>query len=225
VDATRAFEDMHHSQDARKLLATLYGRRTLRCLLDVYLGTLARLSLRPLRSLWRSSSSRPRATVSSTARIPLRTPRAASTLPALAGLCQSRPVWRFSSLSARPKPAEADDWMKSLTETVARTADTCVFCPARIFEKVPRFAAPIVSEQDGRFAEGEALVFPNLNPFGEGHAVAVVSKAHFLSMQQYTPELLKNSFLACLRCFAATHRAHPALVHPTLGVLAFAAAC
>ncbi len=42
---------------------------------------------------------------------------------------------------------------------------------------------------------GETILFPNLNPFGENHGVAVISAAHFVDIDQYTHQQLKVEYL------------------------------
>ncbi|MBW2076462.1 MAG: hypothetical protein JRI71_02750 [Deltaproteobacteria bacterium] len=43
---------------------------------------------------------------------------------------------------------------------------------------------------------GETVVFPNLNPFGENHAVATLSEAHFLDVDEFRVDLLRDNLLA-----------------------------
>jgi galactose-1-phosphate uridylyltransferase len=100
-------------------------------------------------------------------------------------------------------------------EIVTKSKETCVFCPERIQEKVPRFDAALKLD-GGRVHVNETLLFPNLNPFGEGHAVAVFSHAHFLTPAQFTAPMLCDAFKASRTYFAAAHSASPASVYPTL---------
>jgi len=48
----------------------------------------------------------------------------------------------------------------------------CPFCPERIFSVTPSFP-------DGkRIIHNESVTFPNMFPFGQGHVVSVITKAH-----------------------------------------------
>lgn len=113
----------------------------------------------------------------------------------------------------RPKQGEGSD--SGLDDLIKRSAEGCVFCPERIAEKVPRFGSEL-GEEDGRLKRGETLLFPNLNPFGENHAVAVISRAHFLPTDGFSAALLEPALEVCLEFFARMHKVHPEARWPTL---------
>jgi galactose-1-phosphate uridylyltransferase len=93
----------------------------------------------------------------------------------------------------RPKQAEGDvEWK----EIIERSRRNCVFCPEQIGQKTPTFAEGICRE--GRLRRGETVVFPNLNPFGEHHAVATLSEAHYLALDEFGADLLTDNLLASM---------------------------
>ena len=73
-----------------------------------------------------------------------------------------------------------------LLEIVERTRKSCFFCPENLEKKTPRFPSDLVSE--GRLKVGSACLFPNLYPFGEYHAVGIFSGAHYLKLNQFSPD-------------------------------------
>lgn len=81
-----------------------------------------------------------------------------------------------------------------LSEIIARTRKTCPFCPERVEEKTPKFPREICPR--GRIKLRETLIFPNLNPFGENHAIGIISQAHFLDLDEFTPGMLKDNLIA-----------------------------
>jgi len=81
-----------------------------------------------------------------------------------------------------------------LSEIVARTRETCPFCPERIEEKTPKF--PREKWKEERIKLGETTIFPNLNPFGENHAVGIMSQAHFLDLDEFTSMMLADNLVA-----------------------------
>ncbi len=81
-----------------------------------------------------------------------------------------------------------------LGQIIAKTRETCPFCPKRVGEKTPRFPREICHE--GRIKLGETLIFPNLNPIGENHAVGIVSQAHFLALGEFTVQMLQDNLVA-----------------------------
>jgi len=91
-----------------------------------------------------------------------------------------------------------------LVERLAAESEMhCFFCPSKI-GKVARFPAELVPK--GTISVGETVLFPNLFALGKYHAVAVVSKSHFLELNAFTPELISNAFLAMRELVTAVYR-------------------
>ena len=78
---------------------------------------------------------------------------------------------------------------------IEETRKGCFFCPEQIEKKTPRFAESI--SREGKVKRGESVVFPNLFPFAEYHAVATLTSKHFLDLDQFDPEMLTDNILAC----------------------------
>jgi galactose-1-phosphate uridylyltransferase len=91
----------------------------------------------------------------------------------------------------RPKQAGG---RLELSEIISRTRETCPFCPERVEERTPEFPQEMC--QGGRIKLGESIIFPNLNPFGENHAIGVMSRAHFLDLDEFSTEILRDNLLA-----------------------------
>lgn len=91
----------------------------------------------------------------------------------------------------RLKQAESDIRLK---EIIRESRATCVFCPEQIEEKTPPFPEAIC--KGGRIKIGETVIFPNLNPFGENHAVGTLSKGHYLDLDEFSVDLLRDNLLA-----------------------------
>jgi galactose-1-phosphate uridylyltransferase len=119
--------------------------------------------------------------------------------------------YRFDPLTGdqcRINPARAKRVRQSgseidLSEIIARSRETCPFCPERVEEKTPEFPGEICPE--GRLRVGETLVFPNLNPFGENAAVAVMSRAHFLALDEFNVEMLRDNLVASNSYILSVH--------------------
>jgi len=95
--------------------------------------------------------------------------------------------------------ASADE----LARLVKASRQTCPFCPERVEKDTPRFPQNIAEE--GRIRVGESLIFPNRHPFGEGHAVGIISNEHFLNLDQFRPEMIENSLLAAGQYILSAH--------------------
>ncbi len=98
---------------------------------------------------------------------------------------------------------------EDLAALARRTRPGCPFCADRIEQATPRFPPEVVAE--GRIRVGEAVLFPNLLPYGRFASVSVYSpRLHHLEPAGITPPLLRDN-LAAQRAFAiATRRAEPA---------------
>jgi UDPglucose--hexose-1-phosphate uridylyltransferase len=79
---------------------------------------------------------------------------------------------------------------------VETSRPTCPFCPERIFTVTPKFPAEIVPA--GRIQIGETVLVPNLVPYDEHSAVAVMSQEHYVPLGRFTHALLFDGFSACL---------------------------
>ncbi|MDY6910533.1 MAG: hypothetical protein SWC40_11460 [Thermodesulfobacteriota bacterium] len=91
------------------------------------------------------------------------------------------------------------------TRQIEESRPNCPFCPERVLDHTPKFPTDLVP--GGRVERGEAVVFPNLSPYGEHSAVAVMCREHFIAPSGFTPSMLSDAFLACIDYFDhITHR-------------------
>lgn len=80
-----------------------------------------------------------------------------------------------------------------IARLATESAKSCVFCPQRI-SGVARFPEDMIP--GGRVAIGEALAFPNLFALGGYHSVAIVARAHFLELDQFSADLIGDALTA-----------------------------
>lgn len=99
-----------------------------------------------------------------------------------------------------------------LAGMVAKTRETCPFCPEHVEEKTPRF--PREKWREERIKLRETLIFPNLNPFGENHAVAIISQAHFLDLDEFSPKMLRDNLLASKNYILSVYQSNKEAVWP-----------
>jgi galactose-1-phosphate uridylyltransferase len=104
----------------------------------------------------------------------------------------------------RPKSSGGDS---SIPQLVESTAKNCPFCPDRIQTSTPKFPSDILP--DGRLRVGEAVVVPNLFAFAQHHAVVVLTKKHFLPLDEFHPELILNGLKASLKYLEAVRASNP----------------
>lgn len=91
----------------------------------------------------------------------------------------------------RVKQAEID---VEFSDIIHRSRENCPFCPENIYEKTPQFPRELCEE--GRIRVGESVIFPNLNPFGENHAVGIITHAHFLDLDEFETRMIRDNLTA-----------------------------
>ncbi|MEE8167789.1 MAG: hypothetical protein V3T58_02810 [Candidatus Hydrothermarchaeales archaeon] len=96
--------------------------------------------------------------------------------------------------------SDADFW-----ELVYKSRKGCFFCPDNIEKATPKFLPEIVPE--GRLKLGETLLFPNLFPFAQHHAVATITEEHFADLNEFTSKQIENTLLASIDYFKRVHKA------------------
>jgi len=116
----------------------------------------------------------------------------------------------------RTKTLETSRADPELLSRVEESRDACYFCPDNLENSTPRFPPDLVEK--GRIRVGEAVVFPNLFPFGENHAICVLSSEHSLNPADITAQMWSDAVSACIRFFEAVHRRDPDQRYPTINL-------
>jgi galactose-1-phosphate uridylyltransferase len=97
----------------------------------------------------------------------------------------------------------ADSRGGDLEQLIETSRQKCPFCPGRVEVETPLFPEDIC--ETGRIQTGESLLFPNLNPFGEQHAVGTICRNHFLKLSEFTPDMIRDNLLATKRYIASVY--------------------
>ncbi|HAM53241.1 MAG TPA: hypothetical protein DCP92_22030 [Nitrospiraceae bacterium] len=87
---------------------------------------------------------------------------------------------------------------------VEESARNCIFCGDTIERSTPRYPQRLVPE--GRIKIGEAILFPNLFPVGKYHSVIRLSKAHFLNLTEFSPQIIGDGLRAAQQFVNAVYR-------------------
>lgn len=85
------------------------------------------------------------------------------------------------------------DWTPFVEESRKRF---CPFCPGVIEKAAPRFTEEFIPE--GRLSVGDAVLLPNLNPYETHSAVVVMTPEHYLSMQDISTAVIRDSLAVSL---------------------------
>ncbi len=82
---------------------------------------------------------------------------------------------------------------KALKEFAEKTKESCFFCPEKLETSAARFL------EFENLKKGEAVLFPNLYAAFHDSAVIVLTKKHFLDLNEFTPEIFENGISLGLR--------------------------
>ncbi|MBS4203338.1 hypothetical protein [Lederbergia citrea] len=81
------------------------------------------------------------------------------------------------------------------TEAAEQTGGAkCPFCPENILDMTPIFPKEIAKE--GRIMQGDAILFPNLFPYSKHNGVVVFSGQHYVRLEDFTIQMIKDAYLA-----------------------------
>ena len=120
--------------------------------------------------------------------------------------------YRFDPLTGcqtRINPARARRLIQSVAAGsdsrawIDSTRDTCPFCREALLKATPCFPEDFCKE--GRIRSGEGFIFPNLNPFSQHHAVATLSRQHFLDLDQFDGGMIAGSLRGGRDYFRSVH--------------------
>jgi galactose-1-phosphate uridylyltransferase len=85
---------------------------------------------------------------------------------------------------------------------MAAESKGCFFCPENVFSKTPQFQKEMIPE--GRILVGKAVGFPNLSPVGTYGSVVVLCPEHFLTLNQFTPQIYEEGLSAAIEIIRRT---------------------
>jgi UDPglucose--hexose-1-phosphate uridylyltransferase len=83
----------------------------------------------------------------------------------------------------------------------------CPFCPDRISQVTPQVLQPI--HPGGRLKRGESVLFPNLVPYSQYAAVAVLSHQHWLALKEFTSQRLSDNLTVAVEYVRKVHTFDP----------------
>jgi len=82
---------------------------------------------------------------------------------------------------------------------------SCPFCAERIDQVTPRIDPKASNEP--RIRAGETVLFPNLVPYSQHAAVAVFTLRHWLSVNEFSAQLIADNLSACIGYIRAVYAA------------------
>lgn len=91
-------------------------------------------------------------------------------------------------------------------EALAReTREGCFFCPEKVFDVTPKLLPEI--HPDGRIRRGEALLFPNIQPYAKHSSVAIYGpELHYLPLERMDARVVGDNLAAQVEFVQAVQR-------------------
>lgn len=87
----------------------------------------------------------------------------------------------------------------------------CPFCSHQIPSSTPKFIPEIDSE--GRIWRGRAVLFPNPFPYARYNWVAVLSEEHFLPIDNFSIEVLRDGFIVAQEGIDRVRKKEPEMIY------------
>jgi len=122
--------------------------------------------------------------------------------PLLGSWCRINPE-RAKRVKHTGTAANGDD-LHRLIET---SRPACPFCPENREKETPTFDPGLV--RHGRLVKNECVLFPNKSPYGENHAVGILSDAHYIPLEAYSEKTLADCLDLSQEYFAMLHARDP----------------
>ncbi len=105
----------------------------------------------------------------------------------------------------RTKRVKQGQDLRDISDLVEKSRERCFFCPENIVKTTPKFPKDIAPE--GRLKLGETHIFPNLFPFAQYHAIATITRDHYLSLEEFTVKQIEDTLKASLDYFKRVNAA------------------
>ncbi len=103
-----------------------------------------------------------------------------------------------------------------LEELAKKSEENCFFCPEKIEKSAARFPDEIIS--GGKLRIGEAYLFSNIAPYTEFSVVTVLTKKHFIRLDEFTPQIFLNGFLTILQFSEKVSKTSPSIKFVIVGM-------
>lgn len=100
------------------------------------------------------------------------------------------------------------------TESIEASRKGCPFCLDGIDAFTPRFIPEIAPE--GRIQKGRAVLFPNSFPYARHNWVVALTEDHFLQLDRFTNEILRDAFLVAREGIARVEKMEPGPMYSSI---------
>ncbi|MFH1624019.1 MAG: hypothetical protein ABID54_02545 [Pseudomonadota bacterium] len=102
-----------------------------------------------------------------------------------------------------------------LQRTIEKSREGCFMCRELVEKSTPKYAENIVPE--GRLRVGQTVLFPNMFGLARYAAVLTYPDSHFFGLDEYTPEVLIDTFTCAMEFIKRVYREDRDAKHAAFG--------
>lgn len=96
-----------------------------------------------------------------------------------------------------------------LRQLIESSEKACFFCGEGVTKSTPKYPSALVPE--GRIRSREAILFPNLFSIAKHNAITALSRAHFLTLSEFTPAILADGLSVNQEFLNAVYKSDPSV--------------
>ncbi len=101
-----------------------------------------------------------------------------------------------------------------IEEILKKDSSFCPFCPDNIEKITPKFRPDYFSQD--RFRVGQSICFPNAFPYDENGAVTVICDQHFVSIPEFSRQMLSDSISCCVEFIKDVRSKQPSALYQSI---------
>lgn len=107
------------------------------------------------------------------------------------------------------------DW-ELIGSIAERTRAACPFCPENVKTRTPMFPADFIPE--GRILIDDTVIIPNLLGHAEQSVLAILSREHYLKLEEFKPKMFFNAFKGGLDYLKRLRQRAPSVRFPVFAI-------
>lgn len=112
------------------------------------------------------------------------------------------------------RPKQIIKSRNEIEKIIRVTKSKCDFCPENIEKRTPKFTKDLVPE--GRIRVRNFVLFPNLFPFDDYHAIGVLTRSHFFPLNKFGSEIWKDCIIGCIKFFEILREKGKKVMYPSI---------
>jgi len=101
-----------------------------------------------------------------------------------------------------------------LSALIERSRQFCPFCPEIMEQVTPKFHPDLASRE--RYSLGNALCVPNAFPYDENGAVTIMTREHYMGLNDFTSKIMTDAFECCFQYLLDVNAKQPDMIYQSV---------